>query len=120
MESKILKYLFIAGIVTIGCWISAYYWSNSSLNSLKYVPVYLMVLTLVYILLQIGKRYLFKKQNWWDWLYYIGLAGMMLGVFFTSQTSVELYNSITDYSIIFLIVPGLIDLIDQLQKKKTS
>ncbi len=120
MDSKIVRYLFIIGIVAIGSWITLYYWSNNTLNTIKYVPIYLMVLTLVYILLQIGKRYLFKKQNWWDWLYYIGLAGMMLGVFFASEKSLELYNSITDYSIVFLIVPGLIDLFDQLQKKKTS
>lgn len=79
-----------------------------------------MVLTLAYIGLQIGKRYIFKRQNWWDWLYYIGLAGMMLGVFLATSENFETYNLITNYSIIFLIIPGLIDLYVQLQQKKTS
>lgn len=119
MSKKLLKFFFTAAIILLGVWISIYFWSNDSFERIKYLPISILISTVVYILIQIGKRYLFHKQNWWDWLYYIGLIGMMLGMFFATPENIKILNVITDWLISFLIIPGLIDLFNIIQPKKT-
>lgn len=114
---KIPQLLFIVSLAVLAGLIVFYYWSHASFESLAYVPMYVMVLTLVYIVIQILKRFIYKAQNWWDWLYYIGLVSMMLGIFLSSKETTATYNWITDLGVPFLFAPMIFDLKALIQKE---
>ena len=82
-----------------------YFWTHSDYNSMKNIPVYVMLLALGYIMIQIARRYITKKQNWWDWIYYAGLAAMMIPNFFVEENTVETYDMLSDIGVLFLVVP---------------
>jgi hypothetical protein len=108
-ENRILQIVLMLLGLAIGGVIVAYYWMNNSFESVTYVPVYMMILAFCYVLTQISKRYFFKNQNWWDWLYYIGLIAMMLPNFFVNEAYSEIYNTLTDVGTLFLVIPILLD-----------
>lgn len=95
----------------------AYYWDNDSLESIKYLPMRVLIFVFGYILIQISKRFVFRKQNWWDWLYYIGLIAVILPVYFVSDTSLATFQLVAKIGTIFLIIPVGFDLV-QLFKEK--
>lgn len=86
-----------------------YIWSNDSLNSMKYIPMYIMLIAVLYILFQMMQRYVFKRQNWWDWLYYIGLLSIVAPRFLVTQENIESINLFADLAVLFLIIPLLFD-----------
>ena len=96
-------------MLLVGGVVINYYWNNDSLESMVSVPITIMIFTFIYILCQIGKRFFFKKQNWWDWLYYIGLLVIILPRFLATPDNLSLFQSITDIGILFLIVPVFLD-----------
>lgn len=108
-QRELIRLFVLFDLVVIGIIICFYYWVNSTLESMKHVPIYIMILAFVYILFQIIKRYISRNQNWWDWLYYIGLVVMMLPTLFLTDQNLTLFNLLTDVGIIFLIVPVLLD-----------
>lgn len=116
---KIPQLLFIISLAVLAGLIGFYYWTNSSFESLKYVPMCVMILTLAYILVQILKRFIYKEQNWWDWLYYIGLISMMLGIFFATADTTSTFNIITDLGVCFLFAPMIFDLKNWIQTAKS-
>jgi len=79
------------------------------MDGIQMLPMHLVILSFVYVLLQILKRYLFKRKNWWDWLYYIGLVSIVLPTFFVNETNTDFYHLLTDYGTFFLIIPILLD-----------
>lgn len=103
------KVVLLVLSTVVSCFIIGYYWSNSTLSSISLVPISIMVLALVYILIQIAKRFFVKEQNWWDWLYYIGLLSMMTPTFFANSSNESVFHLITDYGTLFLIIPILFD-----------
>lgn len=105
----ITKITLIALATIVSLLIVGYYWSNSSLSSITLVPITIMILALFYILIQIAKRFFIKEQNWWDWLYYIGLIAMMLPTVVANSANETYFHFITDYGTLFLIIPVLLD-----------
>lgn len=96
-------------MLLVGGIIINYYWKNDSLDSMLIVPMGIMVLTFIYVLCQIGKRFVFKKQNWWDWLYYIGLVVIILPRFLATPENLVVFQTLTDMGILFLLVPVFFD-----------
>lgn len=108
-HSKTLRsILSLVGLV-ISSFIIMYYWSANTLEAIKYVPVQIMVLILVYILLQLVKRMITKAQNWWDWLYYIGLMAVALPVFMANESNYSTFLIAAQLGIAFLAIPILIE-----------
>jgi hypothetical protein len=116
-NAKLYKSLFIVALLVLGGCIVFYYWSVDTLEAIKFVPVYIMVLCLVYVLLQILKRYLFKSHKWWDWLYYIGLLSVMIPGYMVTSENLSTFAMMSDYGTLFLLIPALFDGIDLTQKK---
>jgi len=104
-------------LLAVGGFIVAYYWSVDTVEGIKNVPVFIMVLCLVYVLLQILKRYLFKNQNWWGWLYYIGLLSVMIPGYMTTEENVSTFAMLADFGTLFLIIPTILDGKEIIQKK---
>ncbi|NRA10622.1 MAG: hypothetical protein HRT57_01545 [Crocinitomicaceae bacterium] len=110
MSSKtVFKILITVALIVIGSWIVWYFWSVDTVESVAILPFYLTVLCMVYVGLQISKRLIFKSQNWWDWLYYLGLISVMLPAYMITQENVGIYSFMTDYGTLFLIIPALMD-----------
>lgn len=108
-HSKTLRsILSLVGLV-ISSFVIMYYWSADTLEAIKFVPVQIMVLILVYILLQLLKRVITKSQNWWDWLYYIGLMAVALPVFMANDTNYTTFLTATQLGVSFLAIPILIE-----------
>ncbi len=95
-----------------------YYWSVDDLLSIKSVPMHILIVTVIYILIQISKRYAVKSPNWWDWLYYLGLIGMMLPVFLATEENQSTYHLIADIGAPFLVIPMLFDIVQLLRGSK--
>lgn len=116
-NEKLFRTLITVVLLVVGASIVAYYWSVDTLEGIKNVPVYVMVLCLAYVLIQILKRYLFKNQNWWDWLYYIGLISVMIPGYMATEENISTFAFISDFGTLFLIIPTLLDGKDIIQKK---
>lgn len=101
--SMLIAMLVCAGVIV------NYYWENSELKSMKEIPMYVMIITLLYILIQIFKRSIYKEQRWYDWLYYVGLIAMMLPTLIISENNLKLFNYLTDVCTLFLIVPVIVE-----------
>lgn len=106
---KNLHISIVLGSAILGFLIILYYWQNTTLISLQEPPIYLMVFAMSYILLQILKRYAFSGQNWWDWLYYIGLFSMLLALFFAQESSLVFFSWFTQIGTFFFLVPLFFD-----------
>ena len=108
-KEQSFKWLILIASFGVALGIMFQYWSTDELADLKYPPMITMILCVVYILLQIGRRFVFRIQRWWDWLYYLGLLGIILPVFFANQDNLSGFNWFSDIIMVFLIVPVIMD-----------
>ena len=108
-NEKMIRVLLSVSMILFGGLIVAYFWSHETIEAILYVPMHVMIFALVYILLQIVKRFLFKERNWWDWLYYIGLAALVVPRYFISEDNLSMFNSLIAFGTLFLIIPVLMD-----------
>lgn len=108
-ENKILRASMLVAMLVCAGIIIHYYWENSTLEALKEIPMYVMIVTLAYIIIQILKRSIYKEQRWYDWLYYIGLIAIMLPTVMVTENNVSIFNIITDTCTLFLIVPIVLE-----------
>ena len=104
-DSKLLKIVMLTTMLIFAGMVIVYYWNSDSLESMKYIPMRILIFVFGYILIQISKRFVFRKQNWWDWLYYIGLIAVILPVYFVSDTSLETFQMIAKIGTISLVIP---------------
>ena len=114
---KIFKALITIALLVTGGWIVRYFWSVDTVESVARLPFYITVLCMVYVGLQILKRLLFKSQNWWDWLYYLGLISVMLPAYMITEETISTYSLLTDYGTVFLIIPAFMDGWDNIKGK---
>ncbi len=108
-NSRLIRIIILIIMIVIGGIIINYYWRNDSLDSMVRVPMGILIWTFAYILCQIGKRFFFKKRNWWDWLYYIGLVVIILPRSLATPDNLSSFQLITDMGILFLLIPVLFD-----------
>ena len=108
-NKRLIRFIILILMLLVGGVVINYYWQNDSLESMVSVPLVIMIFTFVYILCQIGKRFFFQKQNWWDWLYYIGLLVIILPRFLADSDNLGIFQTVTDIGILFLLVPVFLD-----------
>ena len=99
----ILAKLFLSATIVL------YFWNVNTLVEITKLPLYVLILTVVYIGFQMVTRRFSNKQNWWDWIYYIGLAAIMLPVVMAKPENEKIFHLLTDFGILFLLLPVLID-----------
>jgi len=98
-----LAKLIISGVIAL------YYWQVSDLRGITDLPFYILGLCVAYILLQMLTRRISAASHWWDWVYYIGLLGIILPVTFANDNNLSWFNWVTDIGVLLLILPVLID-----------
>lgn len=115
--NQLTRILIIISSILLGAGIIAYYWTVSELDQIKFLPLGVVFMSFGYVLLQILKRYLFATNNWWDWLYYLGLLGVVLPLFLGTEENQVIFHLLTDYGTIFLIVPKIFDARELIKQK---
>ena len=119
MKKNVLTIVLLIGLFALGSLIINYYWTNNTLSSIVFVPMYVVVMTFFYIILQIAKRYFISNKNWWHWLYYLGLIGVLLPLYFAKEENLDTFQWVSDCGVSFLIVPLLFDIKELIISNKT-
>ena len=119
MKKNVLTIVLLIGLFALGSLIINYYWTNNTLSSIVFVPMYVVVMTFFYIILQIAKRYFISNKNWWDWLYYLGLIGVLLPLYFAKEENLDTFQWVSDCGVSFLILPLLFDIKELIISNKT-
>jgi hypothetical protein len=104
----ILAFAIIAKLI-LSVLICMYFWNSTELIQIKQIPVYLLVMSVVYIGLQMYTRKISTVHNWWDWVYYIGLVSIMVPVSIATSENEKIIHLVTDIGTICLILPVLAD-----------
>jgi hypothetical protein len=99
----------IAGKFVIGCIVCAYFWNVAYINQVNTLPIWLLILMVVYIAMQMFSRKYSSATHWWDWVYYIGLLSIMIPVSIINEGNEILCDFITDFGTLFLIAPPVAD-----------
>lgn len=113
----ILSLLLLVSLI-LGALVVFYYWKADSLIAIKFVPINIMILVLIYIVTQFLKRVLTKTQNWWDWLYYVGLVTIALPVFIGKEENISWLLPLTQIGVLFLIFPVLVEGFNSVKQQK--
>jgi hypothetical protein len=108
-SNKIILHLAIVAKLILSFFISSYFWNTDTLYDINNLPVYVLILCVAYIVLQMISRKISTAQHWWDWVYYLGLLCIMLPVMLANEESLKMYNYITDYGTLLLLIPVLVD-----------
>jgi hypothetical protein len=95
-------------LLLIGLLIVVFAWSAVQIDEFRSIPVSVFILLIGYILLQVLKRYFFKEQNWFDWIYYLGLFGVVLPVFSSELLPEQSYLIVVKSLSITLIATPLL------------
>ena len=108
-NAKAILSILLLTALTLGSLVVYYYWKADSLVAIKFVPINIMILVLVYIITQFLKRVLTKQQNWWDWLYYVGLITIALPVFIANESNLSWLLPLTQLGVLFLVLPIMLE-----------
>lgn len=109
MSNKTLRAILLVLIFSCGALIVFNYWMSFSLHELKLIPKNTLLLIVLYLALQLLNRRLFGEQNWWNWLYYIGLLGIVFAYFFANENYLSWFLFVVKFGTLFLLVPPVID-----------
>jgi hypothetical protein len=109
MSKSLLLALVIIGKLVFSLLICIYFWNSTDLLSIKRLPIYIIVLAVLYIGMQMLTRKFSEVNKWWDWVYYFGLLSIMIPATFATKQYEQIYHLITDVGTIFLILPALVD-----------
>lgn len=105
---KLTRIICILIALAAGAYVVSYYWSVNDFGSIRIVPMAVMISLVVYVLMQLLKRYVTKQMPSYEWLYYIGLGAVVAPVFL-AKSDFEWLHLLTDYGTLFLLIPPLLD-----------
>ena len=108
-ENRLLKVILLVISLVLGGLIIAYYWRVDTDIEMQFVPMYVMIFALGYILTQIARRYLVSGKRFWDWFYYIALTVMIIPIFLSSPERTSFFNYLTDFGTFFFVIPVFFD-----------
>jgi hypothetical protein len=99
----------IIGKLFLAYSICEYFWASETLSELQRIPLLILIYAVLYIGLQLLTRKLSEVKNWWDWVYYVGLLAIMIPTFLATEKNQNIFNIVSDYGTICLILPVLVD-----------
>lgn len=119
MKNKLnngVNYLLLTLLIASALYVFVYYMLANDILELRNLPTSFLIAVIIYILVQLIKRFLQKKMPWYNWLYYIGLAAIIVPLpLFTAQGNWMF--SVTRWGSLFLLVPPLIEFIVLIRSK---
>lgn len=114
---RILRFVLIVVLLLTSIYIVFYYWSASELEDLRDLPSILLTTVVIYIAVQLIKRFVRKKVAWYDWFYYLGLIAVLLPLM-TFTASGDWIFDVTKYGSFFLVFPPLVELLELIATNK--
>lgn len=117
MSRKLILWLCALGKLVLSALIVIYFWKTNSLESYKDIPFTVLLLAVAYIILQLISRKFSSTNRIWDWVYYLGLVSIMVSVTFSNQENLSIFNSISDYGTLLLVLPIFIEFYYLIQDK---
>ena len=108
LEKLVLRLAIIVKLL-LSILICSYFWGVNDLEGIQQLPMYVLIFCVSYIGLQMITRRISKAQHWWDWVYYGGLLCIMIPVMFAEENTLNIYNVITDFGTLLLVLPVLAD-----------
>ena len=109
MNVRLILSLAVVAKLVLAVLICTYFWEATTLAEIQQLPIYLLILCVAYIGLQMFTRRMSGVQNWWDWVYYIGLLSIMLPVTLANPAQEKIFHLITDFGTLLLVIPVLVD-----------
>lgn len=117
---KALSYIFATILLITAVYINFYYWTVSEVDELRNLPPLLLTAVIIYLLIQLIKKSLNKnKVVWYDWVYYLGIVGILLPLI-SIFSSGEWLFTVTKIGAIFLLIPPIIAVIMLRNKSKNK
>ena len=117
---KVLLLPAVVGKLIIGIFVCSYFWLTNSIEKVSILPIWLLVLTVIYIALQMFSRKYSKAGNWWDWIYYIGLVSIMIPASIIDSSNEKFCHLATDFGTLCLVAPPIADIFVFLKKSNTE
>lgn len=118
MKKYFLGFLVVV-LLICAVLINYYYWTASELEDLRHLPPFLLTSLIVYIGIQLLKRYLKKKLEWYDWMYYVGLVAAVLPLI-TFFSSGEWLFTVTSFGALFFLFSPLVEFIKMLLSSNSN
>ena len=114
---KLLQFLFTILLLIAAIYIVFYYWTAKDVDELTELPSSLLSAVVAYIAIQLLKRFIKKKIEWFDWFYYVGLIAVLLPLLMLGISPDWLFE-LTRYGSLFFIVPPVFELLSIVMKSK--
>lgn len=114
---RILQFVLIIVLLATSAYIVVYYFNVRDISQLRDLPSVLLSAIVIYIVIQLVKRFIKKKVEWFDWLYYIGLVAILLPLMMFSASETWIFD-LTKYGSLFLLFPPIIELLKLIASKK--
>ena len=105
-----LNKLMIILLIASGTYIVFYYWTANNVSDLRNLPQLLLTSIIIYLLIQLIKRFINKRNSWYDWFYYIGLITILTPLVLLSSSGEWIFN-LTRYGSLFFVIPPIIELL---------
>jgi hypothetical protein len=109
MNNQMIVRLAVIAKLVLSVLICSYFWQATTIQEVRMLPMQVLIMCVAYIGLQMLTRRLSAQQNWWDWVYYVGLICVMVPVSFATEENATFYHILTDYGTLLLIIPVLVD-----------
>ena len=75
---RFLHLLMLIILLPISAYVLMYYWTNSSSEGLRVLPTLIWSSIIVYIVIQLIKRLITKRVEWYEYTYYLGLSAILI------------------------------------------
>lgn len=113
--ARFFQLIMLLVLIPVSGFIAYHYWFVFDKAQLRELPTLIWSGLIVYILIQLIKRMIIKKMEWFDYSYYIALIAILLP--FVVPGNPEWLLTITRYGVLFLFISPLIELFKFAQKK---
>jgi hypothetical protein len=111
MKNSIVRFvqlLMLIVLFAVSAFVSYHYWFVFDQFGLRDLPTLIWSSLIIYILIQLIKRMITKKMEWYDYSYYIALIVILLP--FIVPGNPEWMLSLTRYGVLFLLLSPLAEL----------
>lgn len=106
---RILDYILVFVLIVSAVFIIIYYMLAKTMDDLRNLPAYFLLVVVAYIGAQLIKQLIHKKRPWYNWLYYLGLIAIVVPLPLFSVESESVFT-ITRVGAFFLLIPPIIEL----------
>lgn len=116
---RIIHFTLLIALIILGLYVFGYYIFANDINQLRVLPISFLVVVILYILIQLIKRFLQKEVSWYNWLYYVGLVAVVIPLPLFSLPNDWIFTA-TRFGSLFLLIPPVIELINLIKEKNPS